>query len=103
SPVEEEPVDTGLQMPMSNTPSTDSNADSHRDSVDHQNEGRTSDDERARGTCHRGGVAVNDPTPGTTGRGGQNTLDTGDLRWPGPDRDVGGGGNTDVGGRGGIG
>ncbi|CAM9345287.1 unnamed protein product, partial [Discosporangium mesarthrocarpum] len=32
-----------------------------------------------------------------------DTFATGDLRWPGPDPDVGGGSNTDVGGRGGIG
>ncbi|CAN0496910.1 unnamed protein product, partial [Discosporangium mesarthrocarpum] len=103
SPVEEEPVDTGLQMPMSNTPSTNSSVESHKYSVDYQNVKHISDDERAQGTCRRGSVEVNDPTPGTAGRGDQNTPDTGVLRWPGPDPDVGGGGSTDVGGRGGIG
>ncbi|CAN0485507.1 unnamed protein product, partial [Discosporangium mesarthrocarpum] len=73
SPVEEEPVDTRLQMPMPLTPSTDSSVESHKYSVDDLNEGRISDDERAQGTCRRGSVGVNDPTPGTKGRGDQST------------------------------
>ncbi|CAN0472543.1 unnamed protein product, partial [Discosporangium mesarthrocarpum] len=44
---------------------------------------------------------VDDPTSVSTGREDRDTFGTGDLRWTGPDPDVGGGGITDVGGWGG--